>query len=382
MITGARAPVALHLARLLRKAGHAVILVDHLKHPLAAANQLNIPYVQIPAFGQDPEGAAEALHTLIDQRGIAHVLPTCEEVLHLGALWARQPPKATLLAPDIATLSRVHHKYHFIRLCEELGLLAPQTHLITTPQDLEGHARNASALVFKPVWSRFGSQALIRPPKRKLRQVRPTEQDPWIAQEHVKGTEVCVYAIARAGQVVALSAYRGLVRAGPGAAVCFAPENSAHLRPFVEKIVAATRWNGQVSFDLICTHDGQIYPLECNPRATSGLHFFNDAERFSKAVFGQEIQIEPDATDPQTLPLALWLYGMPMMVKRDQRAVFLDAVRRSTDVMRGHGDRVGYGAQLRAVLEFAQIAMRHRISLERASTWGIEWNGADQSSIS
>jgi hypothetical protein len=382
LITGARAPVALHLARLLTDAGLSVILVDHLKHPLAAASHLNIPYYRIPSFGEDPEAASDALHDIIEKREIRVVIPTCEEVLHLGALWKRSPPNATLFAPELADLSKVHHKYHFICLCEELGLTTPQTHLITSPQELALHVQDARNLVFKPVWSRFGSQALIRPKAQKLQQVHPTPQNPWVAQEYVDGTELCIYAIARAGRLVALSAYRSVVRAGQGAAVCFAPEKSDPLRAFVEQIVLATHWTGQISFDLIQTQDGQLLPLECNPRATSGLHFYSDGVAFSEALFGQKDEVKPDVTAPQTLPLALWLYGLPMMLNKDQRRVFLDALRRSGDVMRWPSDRLGYRVQLRAVAEFAGIALRHRISLERASTWGIEWNGEDQSSIS
>ena len=381
-ITGARAPVAFHLARLLIDAGHSVTLVDHLKNPLAAASQLKVPYCRIPAFTEDPEAAGDALHGVIAKHAIGFVIPTCEEVLHLGALWKRKPPKAALFAPKLADLSQVHHKYHFIRLCEDLGIPTPRTQLIETPQELATHVQDAHDLVFKPVWSRFGSQALIRPKARKLQQIQPTLKNPWVAQEYIDGTELCVYAIAHAGRLIALSAYRGLVRAGPGAAICFAPENSEPLRDFVEKIISATAWTGQISFDVMRTQDGRLLPLECNPRATSGLHFFSDGAAFSRALFGQTDEVKPDITSPQTLPLALWLYGLPMVLNTEQRSVFLDALRRSGDVMRWPSDRVGYGAQLRAVAEFAGIAFRHRISLERASTWGIEWNGEDQSAIS
>lgn len=381
-ITGARAPVALHLARLLIEAGHYVTLVDHLKHPLAAASRLHLSYCRIPAFSEDTEAADDALHDIILKQGISFVIPTCEEVLHLGALWKRKPPKATLFAPKLAELIQFHHKYNFIRLCDNLGLSTPRTNLVTTTQELSTHFQDAHDLVFKPVWSRFGSQVLIRPRARKIQQVRPTLKNPWVAQEYIDGTELCVYAIARAGRLIALSTYRSLVRAGPGAAICFAPENSKPLRGFVEKIISATAWTGQVSFDVMRTQDGSFLPLECNPRATSGLHFFSDSAAFSRAIFGETDNVKPNVTAPQTLPLALWLYGLPMMLNKKQRLVFLDALRRSSDVMRWPLDRVGYGAQLRAVAEFAGIAFRHRISLKRASTWGIEWNGEDQSAIS
>ena len=130
------------------------------------------------------------------------------------------------------------------------------------------------------------------------------------------------------------------------------------------------------------TRDGRILPLECNPRATSGLHFFTEGIAFSDAIFGQSAEVIPDVAAPQTLPLALWFYGLPMMFNKGQRAVFLDALRRSGDVMQWPRDRIGYAAQLRALAEFVGIAARRRISLERATTWGIEWNGEDHNSNS
>ena len=96
-ITGARAPVALHLARLLIEAGHYVTLVDHLKHPLAAASRLHLSYCRIPAFSEDTEAAGDALHDIILKQGISFVIPTCEEVLHLGALWKRQATESDTL---------------------------------------------------------------------------------------------------------------------------------------------------------------------------------------------------------------------------------------------------------------------------------------------
>ncbi len=300
---------------------------------------------------------------------------------------------ADLFAPDIARLAQVHDKYRFIQLCEDIGLtVPPRTHLLVTDADRTAHESAARALVFKPVWSRFGgAEVLIRPPDiASLRRVKPTAlAPPWIAQEHLSGTEICAYAVARQGRVVALAAYRGgLVRAGPGgAAVCFDPMDAEIIRPpFVETFVRATKWTGQVSFDLIRTEDGQILPLECNPRSTSGLHFFTDGgAAFARALTADGGEVRPDVTHPQAVRMALWLYGVPMVARRRERRVFLDALNRSTDVMDWPGDRIGWvPPQLRSVAEFAAIALRQRISLPRASTWGgIEWGGgADQSSIS
>ena len=207
---------------------------------------------------------------------------------------------------------------------------------------------SARRLVFKPVWSRFGAEVLIRPDIASLRRVKPTELAPWIAQEHLSGTEICAYAVARQGRVVALAAYRGLVRAGPGAAVCFDPMDAEIIRPFVETFVRATQWTGQVSFDLIRTEDGQIFPLECNPRSTSGLHFFTDGAAFARALTADDGEVRPDVTHPQAVRMALWLYGVPMVARRHrtQRSSWMRC-NRSTDVMDWPGDRIGWGPQLR-----------------------------------
>jgi hypothetical protein len=375
LISGARAPVALHLAQLLVQAGHPVTLVDHLKYPIAAASRLGIGYHRIPPFTTKPQAAREALSEVVASKGIKTVIPTCEEALHLGAIWAKNPMGAELFAPDFQLLKRAHNKFDFIQLCDEIGLDTLDTHLLTSQADYADFAASARDFVFKPVWSRFGSNVLIRPDAASLRRVKPTGRAPWVAQSYASGTELCAYAVARQGRPVVLAAYRGLVRAGPGAAVCFEPADAETVRPFVERFIQATGWTGQVSFDLMRTDDGRVVPLECNPRSTSGLHFFTDGAAFARALFADGAEVNPDVDGPQSVRLALWLYGLPMMLQRQQRLVFQDALRRSGDVMGWPGDRVGLGAQLRSVAEFAGIALRHRVRLERASTWGIEWNG-------
>ncbi|MEL6170173.1 MAG: hypothetical protein AAFR35_15915, partial [Pseudomonadota bacterium] len=251
LISGARAPVALHMARLLNAAGHRVTLVDHLKRPVSASGQFANCYQSIPPFTSDPEGASAALSHILAAEDIDVVIPTCEEVLHLAALWARLRPNAGLFAPEHGLLSRAHSKHGFIRLCKEIGLPVPETHLLTSQDALRAFRSSAGDMVFKPVWSRFGSAVLIRPRPSDLDRVRPTGAAPWVAQTYLQGREINAYAVARNGRVVALAAYRALVRAGPGAAVCFEPADPEPTRDFVDRFAAATAWTGQMSFDLI-----------------------------------------------------------------------------------------------------------------------------------
>jgi glutathione synthase/RimK-type ligase-like ATP-grasp enzyme len=376
LITGARAPVALHMARLLHGAGWSVHLADSLAVPLAAGTRMKAGYHRLPSLRFDPGGAAKALAALIRRLGVDLVIPTCEEVLHLARIWRDHPMPAPLFAPPLALLEEVHDKFRFIALCERLGLPVPRTRLLRSVSDVQAVGAETGGLVFKPVWSRFATQTLIRPESRQLRQVQPTPEAPWVAQEYVVGEELCVYAVAHQGQVVAISAYRGLVRAGVGASIAFAPVKDRAVGHFVQDFVAGTGWTGQVSFDVIRQADGSVLPIECNPRATSGLHFFRDAKGFAGALLG-EGAVAPAVTQPQGMRLALWIYGLRPGKLGRLRQVLADV----QDVMDWPGDRIGLWGQLRPVAEIAGIALRNRIGLQAASTLDIEWNG-DQSSIS
>ncbi|MFN3824054.1 MAG: hypothetical protein ACK4RN_08760 [Pseudorhodobacter sp.] len=381
LITGARAPVALHMARLLRGAGHRVHLADSLRHPLAAASRMHDGYHRLPAFGTDLAGAARALRDLLERLKVDCVVPTCEEVLWLGRIWRDHPMPAPLFAPDFDRLQEVHDKARFIALCARLGHRVPQTSVLKGPGDVAAVAARCDALVFKPVWSRFATQTLIRPAPQRLARIRPTVEAPWVAQEFIAGQELCAYAVAHDGRVAALAVYRGVIRAGLGAAVTFAPVRDMAVEGFVRAFVAATGWTGQISFDLIHRADGAVLPIECNPRATSGLHFFRNPAEFSRALRG-EGEVSPDVDSPQGVRLALWLYGVPAALRPGGWQAFRAARRDTGNVMDWPGDRLSLRDQLRPVAEFARIALRHRISLQAASTRDIEWNGPDHNSMS
>lgn len=381
LVTGARAPVALHLMRLLVGAGHRVYLADSLRQPLAAQSRLHHGYHLLPSFRTEPAAAAKVLDDLLVRLRIDCVIPTCEEVLHLARIWQDHPMPARLFAPALPLLAQAHDKYRFITLCQDLGLAVPPTRLLLGPQDVQALAGQAAGLVFKPVWSRFATQTVICPDRGGLARITPSLVAPWVAQDFIVGDEICVYAVAHAGRITALSAYRGLIRAGRGASVCFAPVQDPAVADFVTRFVAGTGWTGQVSFDLIRRPDGTVLPIECNPRATSGLHFFQAPAAFATAIAG-DARACPDVTRPQGVRLALWVYGVPQIARRGGWQAFRSAFDNVQDVMDWPGDRLGTLAQLRPLADIARIALRDRVSLQTASTDGITWDGpADHRSI-
>ncbi|WJI78796.1 MULTISPECIES: hypothetical protein [unclassified Mesorhizobium] len=221
LITGARAPVALHLARLLHGVGRRVILADSPAHPIAAASTACALYRRLPPPRFAPDAYAEAVEALVRSEGVVLVIPTCEEVFYLGQLWRDRAMTARLFAPDMDLLARVHDKHAFIRLVESLGLAVPKTTLLQSRHDLQAVHDRSRELVFKPVWSRFASHVLLRPSPEELDAISPSPEMPWVAQRFIAGEEISAYAVARDGKLKALAFSRSLYRAGKGAGICF-----------------------------------------------------------------------------------------------------------------------------------------------------------------
>jgi hypothetical protein len=375
LITGARAPVALHLARLLDGSGRRVILADTPAHPIAASSRACARYCRLPPPRFEPAAYAEAVEALIRKENVGLVIPTCEEVFHLALAWRGRAMPARLFAPGIGSLAEVHNKHAFIRLAEKLGLAVPETVLLKSPADLRAVRGRSRELVFKPVWSRFASHVLLRPAPEKLFAIAPSPAMPWVAQRFVQGEEISAYAVAREGRLKALALYRSLYRAGKGAGIFFERVEDVAARDLIERIVAATEWTGQISFDLMREADGRVLPLECNPRAVSGLHFFHDPARFADAVLGDGSEVLPDVTAPQTVRLAMWIYGLPSALRSADLGRFRQAMRESRELLDWPGDPAPVKAQWPALVEIAGAAFRQRISLQAASTRDIEWNG-------
>jgi len=196
---------------------------------------------------------------------------------------------------------------------------------------------------------------LIRPEPERLKGISPSRQMPWVAQDYLAGEEISAYAIARYGKLVGVSVYRSLWRAGAGAGICFEPVEDKQALDFITGFVSGTGWSGQISFDLMRLSDGSVLPLECNPRATSGLHFFHDPERFV-AVLMEGGFVERDVTQPQTVKLAMWAYGLPAAIRAGALGRFRRDLKAADELLNWPGDTAPRHAQWRALAEITALA--------------------------
>jgi hypothetical protein len=181
-------------------------------------------------------------------------------------------------------------------------------------------------------------------------------------QRRIVGEDVSFYAVCNAGRIDAFSAYGSPRRSRGGAALVFQPlaaDVSARLRALAEAL-AAWAGDGQIACDAMIDADGRPWLIECNPRATSGVHLFDRSAAFGRALMGRGRGAEPAAA-PRHLGPALWLKGGAVGVGRD--------------VLSAPGDPLPPFGALADAAAFAVTALRTGRSLTEAMTADIEWNG-------
>ena len=374
LVTGARAPVALHWARLLGSSGHRVLLADSQRFPVARATRHAQGYHRLPPARRDVAAYGGAVAAIVRREAVDLVLPTCEEIFFLAAARDLHHFAIPLAAPPFARLAEVHDKHRFALLAARTGMAPAETIPLSSPQSLRDLGERATTMVLKPIWSRFGERVLIQPTAGQLAGLRPSPDDPWIAQSYLPGEELCAFALARDGHMLALQAYRPLYRAGKGAALAFEATRDPEIDQFVGELTAEIGWTGQISFDFRRDADGRLKVIECNPRATSGLHFFTQGDGLDEALLAGE-RARASGQGRMTLPLAMLAYGLPTALRSGSYAQWRQDFGAMADLSVYPGDRSLLPAQILSLGEIALTALLKGKGLKAAATDDIEWNG-------
>ena len=278
LLTLGRLPKALELARALHGQGVRVIIADPFSSHLCKPSRAVARSFAVPAPAHDRAGYLYALLNLVRAEDVSLVIPVSEEAPYTTLLADRLPAGARLYGPDHDALMALHDKARFIALANAAGLRAPETVRADTP---EAVARAAdSDYVVKPIHGCSGIGLRLR------RRGDPLEPSDAVAenivQRRIAGDEVSAQAVAHAGRVIGTTHYRGLVFAG-SVACCFERIVQPAIDAWIAAFVKAQNYSGFIAFDFIVDSDGAPWPIECNPRLTSGVHFM-DPDDLARAV--------------------------------------------------------------------------------------------------
>lgn len=375
-MTGARAPAALEVIRRLGRAGHRVLAADCARAPVGRFSRYVRRYFRVPAPRTDSGGFVAALRRIAQAEAVDVLLPTCEEIYCVGKHRETLAENCEVFCAEFGVLATLHHKGHFARLTQTLGgdVTVPESVLVADAAQLRALAPESRRWVFKPVYSRFGSRTLVCPSPGRVARLALAQSNPWVAQRFVAGRELSSYGIAVRGRLTAHAVYHARHRAGRGAGVCFAAEENAAVRGFVERIVAHLGFTGQIGFDfVVCAATGRVFVLECNPRLTSGIHLFGPGFALDEALRGRtDSPVDPR---PKMLGAAMLSHGLRQTVLAGKTGAWRRDFAGADDVVFARDDPLPALGQFAFLAEMAGLGLRRRLGLMAAMTADIEWNG-------
>jgi hypothetical protein len=378
LLTGGRAPVTLELARLFAAAGHRVVVAESLALPLTRTSRAVARHYRVVAPRISPRAFVFSLRDIVRRECVDLVVPTCEEVFHLAQAADELRPHTQVFVTDFAALRILHSKQTFIDAVRMAMLPAPHTERVTSRAMLVQHVAAAPGkLVLKPEFSRFATETRVGPRgPDELGDLDVSPARPWVVQARVHGQPVCAYAVAHGGRLTAYAAYAVEYTAGLASTIRFASDADPRVEDWVRTFVAARSFTGQIAFDLIVQEDGVVMPLECNPRATSGVHLFGDQPALARAFFDPDAALlRPRPKHARMLAVPMLVYALPRALKKGHTAGFLRDFLGSRDVVFRLADPGPALSQGAVLFELGVLALRHRMGVLAASTVDIEYNG-------
>ncbi len=356
LILGARAPIALELARSFHAHNWQVIMVDAQHWTLARWSRSVAHYEVVPPPAFELEPFKNKIISIIKKYNVKYCLPNCEEVFYISKIKNELPCKVWTM--EIEVMDLLHNKLKFSEYAKNY-FNVPQT----IPASEFVDWKNTSEYVFKPVYSRFASETLIRPSQEKVQAAMEQPKD-WIAQEFIKGKEICVYSIFDEGVLKGFAAYHPLYRYGQGSGIYFQSVFNEIILKQVEYFGLKLNYTGQLCFDFIIKNEIP-FVLECNPRGTSGAHLIG--EELATCFLGGSPIILRETVSPKAIKFALWIEYPEM--------VFSKTYKKAEDVIYKKNDVLPLLLQPLSLLELFYLKFKKRKSLLKVMTEDIEWNG-------
>ncbi len=363
LITGTRAPGALDWARLSKDAGYRVHTVDVTPARLCLFSNYVDESHRVSPPCESSECYVRELSNLCSKHNIRYVLPTCEEIFHIAKYKHFFSDEVTVLCSEFDVLHALHDKLAFALSEKPMGIRSPETWLA---KDFLEREHESNEWFVKPIYSRFGARGKkCRGHEEVVTFLQDQDHAKWLVQKYIEGDEFCSYSIAHSASLVAHVSYQPLVRTNGGASIAFESIINEEVAGWITLLVEELDFFGQIAFDFIKDKEGQIWVIECNPRMTSGIHFFDVEHRLLRRLMdGSE--------DCATVSIGR-RKGLKLLAACKDAAMFFSC----EDVFwKRHGLRI-MPSQFFALLYFSFSAFRHGCSVNEATVRDIEWNGGE-----
>lgn len=381
LITSGRVPLALELARALWRAGARVVVADSFPVHMCSHSRAVAATVPVAAPRADPQQFTKDVLDIVEREGVDVVVPVCEEALYLAEVRDDLARVCVPVLDGIDSLEPLHNKATFVEIARQLGFAVPETIVATSPQPVAVGARTtAHGAVLKPAYSRGGLEAtLVDASTGQVAVPGATVHRPWVVQEHIEGRDVCALAFVADGQVVVSATYHPTVTLGTNS-VCFEAIRLHEVDRWLSAFARRDDHRGFFAFDFRETPAGRLYPIECNPRITNGIHLLEPAAIAQAVLGGRGGRVTSRRRRPRTRARVTLGVLAAAGSARSPRALasVLRNARGAREVTWDWRDPVPAVAQLSYNVHVMRVARRHGLDLSEAIVHELDWNGRCQ----
>jgi hypothetical protein len=248
------------------------------------------------------------------------------------------------------------------------GLPVAESHL---PAAMPDHA--PWDLVIKPRWSCSGRNI------RFVERGDPVHAGPAdLIQRRVRGSEYSGFCVSNDGTIRAPVVYRSVVSSG-SVAVCFERvEDQQGIIEWMRSFALAELYTGFLAFDFIVDNEGTPWALECNPRATSGIHFLATAA-IAELLLGEAR--DTGMYRSQKLFAESWSCFTACLARILRPGEFRRALAlliRARDVTWSASDPLVFPCMPFSTLRIIRDAIVSRSTFAEVAVQDVEWKGPDE----
>lgn len=371
LITGSRAPVALDLGKKFKKQGNKVFFADSMKPNLSNFSNVHSRFFLVSKPKFNLKGYEEDLIKIIKKYDIDILIPTCEEIFYVAQIKDSLEKYTNVFCEDIDKLNVLHNKLDFIQLTKKFKLNAPKTEILDSKDKL----RNSKKFILKRMYSRFASNIIKFDEKNKLKRVKLYKNNPWLKQEFIQGKQFCTYSIAINGKLLAHSCYPCDFLIDDGACLNFKNIKNEKILDWVIFFVNKFNFTGQISFDFILDKNGNLFCIECNPRATSGVHLFNDKDRLDLIFLGKKNKLTLASGKNQMISLAMLFFAFPNIFNFSRIKEWFKVMFSYKDPIFSIKDIKPFFFQIYISVLYMFRSIKKGTSITEETTFDIEWDG-------
>ncbi|MEH2329635.1 ATP-grasp enzyme [Nostoc sp.] len=345
LIGGGRMTKTLQLARSFHAAGHRVILFDLHQYWFSGYRFSNsvAGFYTVPDSQEDKDAYTQAVRAIAKKENIDFFVPV--GIFAASYFDSQRKPVLSGYCEnfhfDAETMKMLDNKFTFAEKAASLSLSVAKTFLITDSEqvlkfDFANEKRKyiLKSIVYDSVLRLDLTKLPMESPEKMALHLKskPISQDnPWILQEFIPGTEYCTHSTVRNGELTVHCCCKS-----SAFQVNYENVDCPEIQEWVSHFVKELQLTGQISFDFIQAEDGTIYAIECNARTHSAITMYYNHPGLADAYLSQEPLAEPlqplsDSKPTYWLYHELWRLNEIRSLKQLQK--WLQNIRRGKDAI-------------------------------------------------